>query len=216
MENQYLTEYKAGDVMDPNNLETERFFFESPIRDELFERMWGKSFKEDCTIPKEDLRYLRVLHWGKEGPVVGEMVCHKSVSQSLLEIFKELFREKYPIERMRLIDDYDGDDERSMADNNSTCFNFRRVPGKEKLSHHSLGIAVDINPFYNPYVRTDKEGRVLCSPEGSQPYGDREKDFIYKIEEGDICVRTFAKYGFQWGGDWTTCKDYQHFFFFCG
>ena len=80
---------------------------------------------------------------------------------------------------MRLIDDYDGDDERSMADNNSTCFNFRRVPGKEKLSHHSLGIAVDINPFYNPYVRTDKEGRVLCSPEGSQPYGDREKDFIY-------------------------------------
>ena len=70
MENQYLTEYKAGDVMDPNNLETERFFFESPIRDELFERMWGKSFKEDCTIPKEDLRYLRVLHWGKEGPVV--------------------------------------------------------------------------------------------------------------------------------------------------
>lgn len=215
MENQYLAEYKAGDVIALKSLgtkeETARFFFESRIRDELFQRMKGKSFKKDCTVPREDLRYLRVLHWGKEGPTVGEMVCHESVSRPLLEIFMELFQEKYPIERMRLIDDYDADDERSMAANNSSCFNFRRVPGKEKLSHHSLGIAVDINPFYNPYVRTDKEGAILCSPEGSEPYGDREKDFIYKIEKGDICVRTFAKYGFQWGGDWTTCKDYQHF-----
>lgn len=215
MENQYLAKYKAGDVIAQKSIGTEeelnRFFFESPLWDEVFWRMEGKSFKEDCTIPREDLRYLRVLHWGKEGATVGEMVCHRSVSRSLLEIFKELFREKYPIERMRLIDDYDGDDERSMAANNSSCFNFRRVPGKEKLSHHSLGIAVDINPFYNPYVRRDKEGSLICSPEGSQPYGDREKDFIYKIEEGDICVRTFVRYGFQWGGDWTTCKDYQHF-----
>ncbi len=215
MENQYLEKYKAGDIIALKNLESEenadKFFFEDQIRDELYQRMKGKSFKKDCTVPREELRYLRVLHWGKEGPTVGEMVCHQSVSQSLLEIFRELFREKYPIERMRLIDDYDADDERSMADNNSSCFNFRRVPGKEKLSCHSLGIAVDINPFYNPYIRTGKEGKILCSPEGSEPYGDRESEFLYKIEEGDICVRAFANHGFQWGGNWTTCKDYQHF-----
>ena len=211
----FLTEYQAGMTVDPAKVQTEEerkaFFFETEIWDGLFERMKGKSFKEDCTIPRETLRYIRVLHWGKQGTTVGEMVCDQSISQALLEIFKELYDKKYPIERMQLIDDFDADDETSMAANNSSCFNFRRVPGKNKLSHHSLGIAVDINPIYNPYVRVNQEGQVLCSPKGSQPYMDREAEFLYKIEAGDDCVKAFEKQGFQWGGDWTTCKDYQHF-----
>ncbi len=215
MKEQILTEYQAGMTVEPARLQTEEktaeFFFETEIWDGLFERMKGKSFKEDCTVPRETLRYIRVLHWGKEGATVGEMVCDKSISQPLLNIFRELFDKNYPIERMQLIDDFDADDETSMAANNSSCFNFRRVPGKEKLSLHSLGIAVDINPFYNPYVRVNQEGKTLCSPDGSEPYMDRETEFQYKIAAGDDCVKAFEKYGFQWGGDWTTCKDYQHF-----
>lgn len=215
MSEQLLREYRAGMTVElghlPGGRQIQEYFFETEIWDGLFERMKGKSFKEDCSVPREALRYIRVLHWGKSGLTVGEMVCDKSVSQALLQIFKELFEKRYPIEKMLLIDEFDADDERSMAANNSSCFNFRRVPGKEKLSLHSLGIAVDINPLYNPYVRVNPEGVTLCSPEGSQPYMDRKAEFPYKIEEEDDCVATFEKYGFQWGGDWTTCKDYQHF-----
>ncbi len=191
--------------------EGRKYFYESAITDEIFQRIWKKSFKEDCTVPRESLRYLRLLHWGPKGTTVGELICDKSVSQALLEVFWELYQEKYPIEKVLLIDEYGGDDEASMAANNSSCFNFRKVPGKEKLSLHSLGVAVDINPLYNPYVRTDAQGKLCCSPEGSGVYSDRTKEFPYKIQAGDACVRIFEKYGFLWGGDWTTCKDYQHF-----
>ena len=200
---------KDGDFLESK--EADDYFFETEITDPVFERIKGRSFKEDCTVPREKLRYLRVLHWGPKGTTVGELVCDKSVSQALLAVFKELYEEKYPIEKVRLIDEYDADDEASMADNNSSCFNFRKVPGKDKLSLHSLGLAVDINPFYNPYVRTNKEGVLCCSPEGSRPYMDRGRKFPYKIEEGDPCVRIFARHGFLGGGDWTSSKDYQHF-----
>ena len=191
--------------------EAAAYFYETEITDEVFRRINGKSFKKDCTVPQDSLRYLRILHWGPKGTTAGEMICDKSVSQALLAVFKELYEEQYLIEKVRLIDEYGADDEASMAANNSSCFNFRKVPGKDKLSLHSLGLAVDINPFYNPYVRTGEGGTLFCSPEGSQPYMDRDKEFLYKIEKEDACVRIFAKHGFLWGGDWTTCKDYQHF-----
>lgn len=207
-------EYGPGDAVPETALRDGAeagFFSVSAISEGVFARMRGKSYKADCTVPREELRYLRLLHWGPEGPTVGEMVCHVSIAEAVLEIFRELYQAHYPVERVRLIDDYEADDEASMAANNSSCFNFRRVPGKEKLSLHSLGIAVDINPFYNPYVRKDPEGKVLCSPEGSEPYMDRSREFPYKIKAGDACVKAFEKHGFIWGGDWTTCKDYQHF-----
>ena len=202
-------EVQDGAFLEPG--EASAYFFETEITDSIFDRIKGNSFKEDCTVPRETLRYLRILHWGPGGTTAGELICDKSVSRALLDVFKELYEEKYPIEKVRLIDEYGADDEASMADNNSSCFNFRKVPGKDKLSLHSLGLAVDINPFYNPYVRTNADGVLCCSPEGSQPYMDRGKAFLYKIEADDACVRIFARHGFLWGGDWTTCKDYQHF-----
>ena len=101
-------------------------FYAIPIPDEIFAKMQGKSYKDDCTIPRDDLRYIHVLHKNIEGETLeGEMVCSKLIAEDLLEIFRELYEQSYPIEKMRLIDEYDANDELSMTDNNSSCFNYR-------------------------------------------------------------------------------------------
>ena len=130
-------------------------FYQTPIPDDIFEKMQGKTYKENCPIPREDLRYLRVLHKDIDGRTLeGELVCHKMIAETLLVIFEELYRQGYPIEKIRLIDEYDAVDEPSMADNNSSAFNFRTISHTDIISKHGLGIAVDINPRYNPYIFT--------------------------------------------------------------
>ena len=186
-------------------------FCQEEISDEVFCRMMGKSYKEECTTPREELRYLRVLHYNKVGEELqGELVCHKDIANDLLAIFRELYQAKYPIERMVLIDEYDADDEASMRANNTSAFNFRKASGMRTLSKHSTGMAIDINPLYNPLVK-HREGRTRVYPSNATPYIDRSQDFPYKIVKGDLCYRLFKKYGFSWGGDWKSSKDYQHF-----
>lgn len=98
------------------------------ISDVVFCRMKGKSYKQGCTVSRDDLRYLRVLHHTATDTIrMGELVCHKSVAHQLVEIFRKLYEAHYPIERMVLIDNYGGDDLRSMEANNTSAFNFRRV-----------------------------------------------------------------------------------------
>ena len=187
-------------------------FSSQPIPDSVFQRMQGRSWPEGCTIHRADLRYLRLLHYDAEKRQhVGEMVCNKAIADDLIEIFKELYRQKYPIQRIRLIDDYDASDERSMRDNNSSCFCYRRISGTTKLSKHAQGMAVDINTLYNPYVRTGKNGRRIVEPATATKYVDRRKSFPYKIVKGDLLHRLFLQHGFKWGGSWRTMKDWQHF-----
>ena len=129
----------------------------------------------------------------------------------MVEIFYELYQNEYRIESIRLIDEFNGDDTLSMEHNNTSCFNYRVVDGTTHLSKHALGCAIDINPFYNPYV-TYPGGVEHISPEGSEPYADREADFPHKIgKDGDLCWQLFSEHGFTWGGDWKSLKDYQHF-----
>ena len=187
-------------------------FSSQPIPDSVFQRMQGRSWPEGCTIRRADLRYLRLSHYDAEKRQhVGEMVCNKAIADDLLDIFRELYRQKYPIQRIRLIDDYDASDERSMRDNNSSCFCYRRISGTTKLSKHAQGMAVDINTLYNPYVRTGKNGRRIVEPATATKYVDRRKSFPYKIVKGDLLHRLFLQHGFKWGGSWRTMKDWQHF-----
>lgn len=138
----------------------DRCFASSEIGDALFARMYGKSYKPDCTVPRSELRYLRVLHRNLAGEtLLGELVCNEAISGDLLEIFRVLYDAAYPIERMVLIDEYDAQDGPSMRANNSSAFNFRFIAGTGVLSNHSRGMAVDINPRYNPYVKTNAAAR---------------------------------------------------------
>jgi len=187
-------------------------FSVQPIPDSVFLRMKGRSWPEGCTVRRADLRYLRLSHFDAEKKEhVGEMVCNKAIANDLLEIFRELYRQKYPIQRIRLIDDYEAEDERSMRDNNTSCFCYRTVSGTTKLSKHATGMAVDINTLYNPYVRTGKDGRRIVEPATATEYVDRRKSFPYKIVKGDLLYRLFLQHGFTWGGSWRTMKDWQHF-----
>lgn len=186
-------------------------FYAIPIPDEIFAKMQGKSYKDDCTIPRDDLRYIHVLHKNIEGETLeGEMVCSTLIAEDLLEIFRELYDQSYPIEKMRLIDEYDANDELSMTDNNSSCFNYRTISHTNKISKHGLGVAVDINTLYNPYTKV-VDGERIIEPTAGAPYLDRDADFPYKIERGDLCYNLFIAHGFEWGGDWPDRKDYQHF-----
>lgn len=182
------------------------------ISDAVFQRMQGKSFKRDCTVKRSELRYLRLSHYDAEGNEhIGELVCNKMISSDLKEIFQELYKHHYPIQRMQLVDDYDADDEQSMRANNTSCFNFRRIAGSTKLSKHSQGLAIDINPLYNPYVKRQANGTLIVQPANATCYADRRKAIPYKIERDDLCYRLFIKHGFKWGGAWTRQQDYQHF-----
>lgn len=182
------------------------------ISDMIFHRMKGKSFKDNCTVKRSELRYLRLSHYdGNGNEKVGELVCNKLIANDLKEIFQELYRQKYPIERMQLIDDFDADDERSMQANNTCCFNYRTIAASKKLSKHSKGLAVDINPLYNPYVKRQKNGSVIVQPSTARKYADRSKQWKYSIDKKDYCYRLFIKHGFTWGGSWRSSKDYQHF-----
>ncbi len=192
-------------------------FYYTELTEEIRERITGKSYpnisqaEEPLQITYEDLAYVHVLHYDFQAQIQeGELICNQAIAQDLVEIFCELFENQYPIEKIRLIDVYNADDEASMADNNTSCFNYRTVSGSTKLSNHSYGRAIDINPLYNPYVRT-RDGKELISPDNAVPYADRSADFPYKIDREDLCYRLFTAHGFEWGGAWNSSKDYQHF-----
>ena len=141
----------------------------------------------------------------------GTLICNHSIAQDLRDIFAELYRQRYPIERIRPISDYGNDDERSMQANNTSCYCYRPISGSHKLSKHALGLAVDVNPLYNPCVRRKKDGTLKVEPSTGRPYVDRQQSFPYKITRHDLCYRLFTQHGFRWGGSWRSLKDYQHF-----
>lgn len=194
------------------SIHKEIIFSAVPVPDAVFKAMQGNSFQENPWIVREDLRYLQVGHCGFDGmDHQGELVVHKVIAEEILEIFRALFLHRYPIEKMRLMDVYNGDDNRSMEDNNTSGFNYRLIAGTTRLSKHGLGMAVDVNPKYNPYIRPDGKGGIVVEPKGSELYTRRDGDFPYMIKEGDLCLELFRKHGYTWGGDWTKVKDYQHF-----
>ena len=186
-------------------------FYATEISDEIFNRIYGKSFKTDCTVPRDDLRYLHLLHVDLDGKThEGEMIVNYHIADTVLDIFRELYEAKYPIEKIRLVDEYDADDETSMRDNNSSSFNFRFISHTTRVSKHGLGLAIDINTLYNPYTKV-VDGERIIEPATGEPYLDRDADFPYKIDHDDLAYKLFTEAGFEWGGDWTDRKDYQHF-----
>lgn len=195
----------------------EGFYYESlteSVKNKINGISYPVSADETPAVSYGELRYLSVLHYDFDGEVrTGELICNQGIAKDLAEIFYELYMNEYQIEKIRLIDEYQGDDTASMEDNNTSCFNYRVVDGTTSLSKHALGCAIDINPFYNPYVVFNKDGsgETYISPAGSEIYADRSKDFPYKIDENDLCYKLFTEHGFVWGGHWNSSKDYQHF-----
>ena len=167
---------------------------------------------ESTIISIDDLCYAHIMHYDFDGNLAeGELICNELIARDIVEIFYELYKNEYKIEKVLLIDEYDGDDTASMEDNNTSCFNYRTVAGSNTLSKHALGLAIDINPLYNPYITYNADGTENVLPESAIAYADRTLSFPYKIDENDLCYKLFTEHGFVWGGNWNSCKDYQHF-----
>lgn len=182
-----------------------------PIEDTILTRMINKSYKPEADFSLDQLVYVSVLHYDFKGQVkTGELVVNHRIAHKVLSIFCELFDAKYPIEKLRLIDEYDADDDRSMEDNNSSAFNYRTIAGTTQLSNHATGLAIDINPLYNPYIQV-RDGKTNIYPASGVAYTDRSKANPYFIHKNDVCYNAFIKHGFTWGGEWDPSKDYQHF-----
>ncbi len=205
----------SGEDIAPNRVTYQENFYYEPLSSELRAFITGKSFPSQNASSKisyEELRYVHVMHYNFEGQIAeGELICNTAIAQDLVEIFYELYRAQYGIEKIHLIDEYNGNDDLSMKDNNTSCFNYRVIAGTNSLSNHAYGFAVDINPFYNPYVRYNTDGSLHVEPMESVAYADRTASFPHKIDENDLCCKLFKAHGFTWGGNWNPMKDYQHF-----
>ena len=211
-----LDNWQAGRTVSQADVDAfggiDKCFAAEPIPDGVWARMQGKTFKENPYIGRDDLRHIRALHWDYDNQMhVGEMIVNKQIADRVATILRQLFDAKYPIQRMLLPDVYDADDETQMRDNNSSCFCYRAIAGSTKLSKHARGLAIDINTLYNPYYKDRADGTRYIQPATAEAYCDRTWDFPYKIDHDDLCFKLFTEAGFEWGGDWTSCKDYQHF-----
>ena len=165
-----------------------------------------------CPVPRSDLRYLRMTYLGFDGFAhQGEMVVNRTATTKIVSVFRRAYNARFPIYRMRLVDEYRGSDDASMAANNTSAFNCRRSSGGTAWSQHSYGRAIDVNPVQNPYLTTSSiappAGRRFAAVDRSA--GTHAPPGVI-VAEGPV-VDAFARIGWEWGGTWSSGKDYQHF-----
>ncbi|MGE2724442.1 M15 family metallopeptidase [Mycolicibacterium pulveris] len=169
----------------------------------------GPSWRPGCPLPPERLRRVEIDHVGFDDQTHrGELIVHEDLVAEVTEIFGQLYRLRYPIEKMHTVERYpNADDELSMRDNNTSAFNCRDIPGSGSWSWHAYGRAIDLNPLINPYI--DAAGDF--QPDNAEVYLDRDRIDPGLLHDGDPAVLAFTDRGWRWGGHWRTPKDYQHF-----
>ena len=180
----------------------------SPIGDDLRQTMTGRSWRPGCPVGFSGLRLVTASHWGFDGRVhAGRLVVHRSVATPIAGVLRRLYRTRFPIRRMRLVDVYGASDFRSIEADNTSAFNCRPVEGTSRWSLHAYGLAIDVNPIENPYVTAG--GSVAHT--ASRPYVDRRRIRPGMAHAGGALVEAFRAIGWGWGGAWTGARDYQHF-----
>lgn len=184
--------------------------FESKIVDlssTRIEKLKQGGWEEGCPIALSEIQSVTVLHIKEDGSVQqGELIVARSVAKDVEKVFRALFESRFVIHKMVSIENYGGNDDLSMKDNNTSALNCRNVKGTNRWSQHSYGTAIDINPLWNPYVRS----RTVEPPEGAE-FLDRNAKVPGLIRAGDPIITLFREIGWKWGGYWRNSKDYQHF-----
>ncbi len=180
-----------------------------PLSKAMMQKMAGRSWHEGCPVPRSDLRLVRVRAINLEGQsYLGELVVHHLVAKDVTRIFKRIYKARFPIASMRPISEFQGDDQKSMKANNSSGFNCRlKTSHKDTFSSHAYGIAIDINPLWNPYIST----KGVVKPAEAQAFTDRSLAQPGLITRNDPLRLAFRHFNWQWGGLWHRNRDYQHF-----
>jgi len=159
---------------------------------------------------KDKQRILDVLYYSFDGRIhKGQLVVDQRLVSDIRQVFQVALEDKFPInsvipishDRFHKHGEWNNDDQ-SMLANNTSAFNYRKVTGGKKLSMHSYGFAIDINPIQNPYIKGD-----ILLPEGAV-YDPAKPGTLTR---DCPVVKAFISLGWTWGGDWKSLKDYQHF-----
>jgi hypothetical protein len=180
----------------------------SRIPPHVKEDMKGSSWHPGCPVAIRKLRLLTLTHWGYDGDVhTGRLIVRNGQAEDVLWVMRRLFNKGFPIKRMQRVDAFGGSDLASMNANNTSGFNCRYVAGTTTWSQHAFGRAIDLNPVQNPYVSSDGD----VSPPRGAPWKDRTKNHPGMIKPGGVVVHAFAQIGWEWGGFWSSAKDYMHF-----
>ena len=160
-----------------------------------------------CPVDRSRLRYVQMVFWGFDRrPHTGEMIVHRSAARGVAAVFRTLFRHRFPIEEMRVVAASELDAPPTGDGNNTTAFVCRPARGSSSWSQHAYGLAVDVNPFHNPYVSDD-----VVLPELASAYTKRGWRRPGMVVPGGVVVRAFDRVGWSWGGNWSSVKDWMHF-----
>jgi D-alanyl-D-alanine carboxypeptidase len=165
------------------------------------------SWRPGCPVGPARLRAVKLRHWDFRGRSrVGVLVVHADEAPRVILVFRQLYAARFPIRRLLGVERYRGDDDASMAADNTSGFNCRLVDGTSRWSEHAYGKAIDVNPVENPYVHGG-----LVEPPAGRTFLDRSRRRPGMATRSTVLVRAFDSVGWHWGGRWTSSKDYQHF-----
>jgi len=182
-------------------------FTSEPLPEHIIQLITGVTFHDTTPFGFDYLTYLTVTHVNFYGEsVLGHLIVAADIGYEVLDIFREIYEGGFPIHSIKLIDYFDASDYLSMAANNSHAFNFRYIAGTNVISRHGFGVAIDINPIQNPYIR----GETIWPAAGAE-YVDRSYVRPGMIVPGDVVYNAFISRGWIWGGYWTRPRDYHHF-----
>jgi len=177
-----------------------------PISPAVRARM-GETWKPGCPVGLGDLRYVTVSFRGFDGRAhTGELVVNRRVAAEVVSVFARLYRARFPIEELRLVTTADLRAHPTGDGNNTAAFVCRAARGQTRWSAHAYGLAVDVDPFQNPYRRGD-----LVLPELASAYLDRADRRPGMIRPGGPATAAFAAVGWTWGGTWRSPRDLMHF-----
>ncbi|MDQ3877394.1 MAG: M15 family metallopeptidase [Actinomycetota bacterium] len=181
--------------------------FHSSVQTAPADVLRRSTWKAACPVASADLSYLTVTFWGFDDmPHTGELLVNSSVATDVIQVFRKLYQTRFPIEQMRVTTNRDLHAPPTGDGNNTTSFECRPVTGSTSWSQHAYGLAIDVDPFQNPYARDD-----IVVPERASAYTDRAWRRPGMIYPGDVVTDSFAAIGWGWGGNWHSLKDWMHF-----
>ncbi len=171
-------------------------------------KMRQYTWQPACPTPLSDLSYVQLIYYGFDGKAhQGVLIVNRRLAKQIVAIFERLYQQRFPIANMQPMYVFHGNDERAMHANNTSAFNCRFKTGsRTRFSWHAYGRAIDINPAINPYVK----GNIVL-PGNARAFVNRRQNYSGLIKTNGIVTKTFAHYGWRWGGNWRYRKDFQHF-----
>ena len=160
-----------------------------------------------CPVAARDLSWVRLAFWGFDGRRhTGELLVNAAAASRMVQVFRDLYAARFPIEEMRITTKAEQKAHPTGDGNDTGAFNCRVLPGTTTYSQHAYGLAIDVDPFQNPYSKGD-----VVVPELASAYLDRSRVRPGMILAGGPVVAAFTRIGWGWGGTWHSLKDLQHF-----